>query len=83
MTDEAVTPKHRSELVRRRYLKTGWLIVATGVVIPVLAAVGGYRGWQLTRLGYRREGLPLLVVGAVVFIVRLALWARTGFTTAY
>jgi hypothetical protein len=83
MTDEAFVGKTRSELIHRRYLRTGWLCVAAGVVIPVLAFVGVYRGWQLVRMGQRREGLPLFVLGAVVFFVRLALWARTGFTSAY
>jgi hypothetical protein len=83
MTDETGITKTRSELVHRRFIKTGWLCVAAGVVIPVLAFVGVYRGWHLLRVGNRREGLPLFVTGAVIFVVRLALWARTGFTSAY
>jgi hypothetical protein len=73
----------RRELVLRRYAKTGWLIVAIGVIVPVLAFAGAYRGWRLVRWGRRSEGLPLLLVGGAVFVVRIGLWASTGFTTAF
>jgi hypothetical protein len=82
MGDRVVQPASRAELVRRRYAKTGWIIVGIGVIVPVLAAVGAYRGWRLMRLD-RRSGLPLLLVGGAVFVVRLALWASTGFTSAF
>jgi hypothetical protein len=69
--------------VLRRYAKTGWLIVGLGLLIPVLAAAGAYRGWRLMRWGRSTEGLALLLIGGAVFTVRLALWAHTGFGPAF
>ncbi len=76
-------PAARTELVLRRYVKTGWIIVGIGVVVPGLAFAGAYRGWRLIRRNQRAQGLPLLLVGGVVFVVRIALWASTGFTSAF
>jgi len=83
MDDSATQQASRRELVLRRYAKTGWLIVAIGLIVPVLALAGAYRGWRLVRWGQRPQGLPLLIVGGAVFVVRFALWASTGFTTAF
>ena len=73
----------RAELVLRRYTKTGWIIVGVGVIVPVLAAMGAYRGLRLIRWGRQPQGLPLLIVGGAVFAVRMFFWARTGFTSAW
>lgn len=73
----------RRELVLRRYAKSGWLIIAVGVLIPVLAAAGAYRGWRLIRWGRVDVGGPLLAVGLLVFVVRFAFWAHTGFRAAW
>jgi hypothetical protein len=73
----------RPELVRRRYAKGGWVAVAAGVVIPFLAFSGAYRGFRLWRAGCGNIGLPLLVVGSAVFVLRLGLWASTGFHSAW
>src|ERR1700758_5403257 len=50
MADVGSSPA-RSELLRRRYAKGGWLAVAAGVVIPFLAFGGAYRGFRLWRAG--------------------------------
>jgi hypothetical protein len=83
MSDRAVEPVARRDLVLRRYAKTGWIVIGIGLLIPVLAAAGAYRGWRLVRWGRSSEGIPLLVVGLVVFVARLALWANTGFNSAF
>lgn len=70
------------EVAVRRYRNRGWLFVVVGVLIPGVAALGARRGWRLRRLG-RADGLPLLVLGSAVFVVRLALWASTGFHAAW
>jgi len=66
MSDHAVEPVSRRDLVLRRYAKTGWIVIGIGVLIPVLAAAGAYRGWRLTQWGRSSAGIPLLVVGLVV-----------------
>jgi hypothetical protein len=83
MSDQAVEPASRRDLVLRRYAKTGWIVIGIGVLIPVLAAAGAYRGWRLTQWGRSSAGIPLLVVGLVVFVARFALWANTGFASAF
>jgi hypothetical protein len=70
-------------LVLRRYVKSGWLTILVGILLPLLAAGGAYRGWRLIGWGRRSEGLPLLAVGTLVLLGRLALWAHTGFTSAW
>jgi hypothetical protein len=71
----------RAELVLRRYRNGGWLWIAAGVLVPCLAAWGAYRGFRLWRMGRQLDGLSLLAVGSVVFALRLALWAHTGFSS--
>jgi FtsH-binding integral membrane protein len=68
----------RRDLQLRRYRKTAWIYVGVGVLVPVLAAWGAYRGWRLTRLGRQADGVALLVVGIAAFAVRLVLWIGTG-----
>lgn len=74
MTEHAVSERRpRSELVRRRSLRNGWLLVGIGLLIPVVALIGAYTGWSWRRA----EGgghLALIVTGVGVFVVRLALW---------
>ncbi len=77
---EANTPiaATRAELLLRRYIKNAWLFVLFGVLIPVLAFMGAYRGLRLMRSGRRQQGLPLLLVGSAVFLLRLGLWMQSG-----
>jgi hypothetical protein len=83
MDHEIAESPTRAQLVLRRYRNGGWLAVAVGVLIPFIAAAGAYRGLRLCRWGRSTEGLPLLVAGLTVFGVRLALWASTGFHSAF
>ena len=53
------------------------------LIVPFLAARGAYRGFRLWRRGRTSDGLPLLLCGLVVFVVRLALYASTGFHSAF
>lgn len=74
MTEHAPTARRpRTELVRRRSLRNGWLLVGVGLLIPVVALIGAFIGWSWRRA----EGgghLALIVTGVGVFGVRLALW---------
>jgi hypothetical protein len=53
------------------------------VLIPVVALGGAIIGGRLIHVGHRQLGLPLLAVGLTVFVVRLALFASTGFHSAF
>jgi hypothetical protein len=83
MAQDGVGSGSRRQLVLRRYAKGGWLAIAAGVLIPFLAALGAYRGFRLWRWGQPSSGLPLFAVGGAVFVVRLALFASTGFHSAF
>lgn len=73
----------RRELVLRRYRNGGWLAVAVGVVIPLVAGAGAYRGFRLWRWERSSDGVLLFAAGVIVFGVRLGLFASTGFHTAF
>jgi hypothetical protein len=81
--DQGFGGPSRAHLVLRRYRNTGWMIVAIGLIVPVLAAGGAYRGFRLWRWGRASDGLPLLLVGSAIFVARMALWASTGFRSAF
>jgi hypothetical protein len=83
MQHEMVDSPTRAELVLRRYRNTGSLAVAVGLLIPFIAAAGAYRGLRLWRWGRPSDGLPLMAAGLIIFGVRLALWASTGFQSAF
>lgn len=62
----------RRALLARSTQRTGWLMLAGGVVFPLcgfLAAVAGLTLWQG---GRRRSGAALMVAGAVVCVARTA-----------
>jgi hypothetical protein len=83
MDHEMAESPTRAQLVLRHYRNGGCLAVAAGLLIPFIAAGGAYRGLRLWRWGRSSEGLPLLAAGLIVFGVRLALWAATGFHSAF
>ena len=65
----------RLSLGRRHLLRTGWGLVALGVLVPVLAlARCGHRGRALVRREAARKSPALAVVGLGVFAARLVLW---------
>jgi hypothetical protein len=74
MTEPAAPARRpRSELVRQRSLRTGWILVGVGLLIPFLALGGAYIGWSWRRA----EGgghLALIATGIGVFVVRFTLW---------
>ena len=63
----------RAELLRRRALKEGWLMILVGLLIPFIALGGAAVGWRLRHTD-RRHGVALLIAGLGVFAVRLALY---------
>lgn len=72
VTDQiSLTTQPRSALVRQRALRTAWLCVAAGLIVPVVALWGVRVGWAWRSSGGQ---VPLIVCGLAVFIVRLALW---------
>jgi hypothetical protein len=72
-----------SEPATRRQVRQAWLLIAMGVLIPVIAVGGAIMGGLLIQRGHRSVGMPILVVGLAVFVGRLALFASTGFQTAF
>jgi len=64
----------RLSLGRRHLLRTGWGLVALGVLVPVLALLGAVIGAVLTYGARRRANAALALVGLGVFAVRLVLW---------
>ena len=67
------TLQSRQALLRRRSLRSGWLMVAVGVLVPVLALWGGVVGWRMRHV-VPTQGWALAGIGTAVFAVRLALW---------
>jgi hypothetical protein len=55
-------------------VRSAWGLIAVGVIVPLLAGVGGVLGAILLRGGKRLHGAVLAVLGFGVFAVRLVLW---------
>jgi hypothetical protein len=74
MLDHATDVRRpRAELIRQRSLRSAWIFVAIGLLIPVVALLGACIGWSWRRT----EGgghLPLIAIGVTIFVVRLVLW---------
>lgn len=66
--------RSRGELLERRAIKSGWLCVAVGLLIPLFALGGVYYGVQVARAGRRNAGYTLVAVGLTVFTLRLAFY---------
>ena len=64
----------RFALAERHLVRSAWSLIAIGVIVPLLAAVGGILGAILFWGGKRLHGAVLAVVGVGVFAVRLVLW---------
>ena len=64
----------RADFLARRALACGWLCVVPGAFLPLLALGGVFFGYQASRYGRREAGITLMVAGALVFAVRLALF---------
>jgi hypothetical protein len=68
--------RSRADLLDDRAVKSGWLMVAIGVLVPLLALGGVFYGVQAARNGRRQAGYTLIFVGLLVFTVRMALYLR-------
>jgi hypothetical protein len=64
----------RFVLAERHLVRTAWSLIGLGVIVPLLAGVGGALGAILFAGGKRVRGAVLAAVGLGVFAVRLALW---------
>jgi hypothetical protein len=64
----------RFALAERQLVRSAWVLIAVGVIVPLLAAVGGALGAILFAGGKRLHGAVLAVLGLGVFAVRLVLW---------
>jgi hypothetical protein len=64
----------RFALAERHLLRSAWSLIAVGVVVPILAAVGGVLGAVILAGGKRLHGAVLALLGFGVFAVRLVLW---------
>jgi len=67
------TLRARSDLLARKLLRQGWLLVAFGLLVPPVALVGALYGVAAIRQG-RRSGWTLCLVSISVFTARLVLW---------
>jgi hypothetical protein len=72
-TEPPVIGRPRAELLRRRAFKEGWVAILIGLIVPVVALWAVRVGWNL-RDSQRAQGNALMVVGATVLVVRLALF---------
>jgi hypothetical protein len=64
----------RAELLLRRHVKSGWLCIAIGVIVPILALGGAFYGVRVRLFGRPGMGSALIVVGFTVFLARLILY---------
>jgi hypothetical protein len=64
----------RFALAERHLVRSAWGLIAVGVIVPLLAAVGGVIGAILFAGGKRAHGAILVLVGLGVFVARLVLW---------
>lgn len=71
--DEAA---NRYDVEVRRAVRMAWIALALGVIVPVVALWAAWSGWNLRQVGHP-HGSALLVLGLVVFLVRLALFLPT------
>lgn len=72
MSAAPVIGRPAQELLARKHLREGWLLVLAGVLIPffgIWAAAKGVRVWGISR---SPAAIALIVVGVVVFAARLA-----------
>ena len=64
----------RFALAQRHLVRSAWGLIAVGVIVPLLAGVGGVIGAILFAGGKRAHGAFLAALGLGVFAVRLVLW---------
>jgi hypothetical protein len=64
----------RFALAVRHLVQLAWGLIVAGVLVPILAAVGGVIGAILIWGGNRLHGAVLAVLGLGVFAARLVLW---------
>ncbi|MFP5361761.1 MAG: hypothetical protein ACLGI5_03410 [Thermoleophilia bacterium] len=65
------------ELLARKHLREGWLLVLAGVLIPffgIWAAAKGVRVWGISR---SPAAIVLIVVGVAVFAARLTFYVMS------
>ena len=66
--------KARREVLLDRHVKTGWLLILVGLIVPVIAIGGALYGVGAVRSGRQKMGALLILAGLAVFAIRLTLW---------
>ena len=64
----------RKELQQKKLVRSGWLALAVGLVVPFFALGAALVGLELSRAGLRTPGRVLIVAGLAIFAVRFALY---------
>ena len=66
--------RSRAELLGRRDVRSGWLCILLGLLIPLFALGGVFYGVRVLRDGRRGMGTALIATGFGVFLTRLLLY---------
>ena len=66
--------RSRADLLGKRDVRSGWLCILLGVLIPLFALGGVFYGVRVLRVGKRGMGTALIVTGFTVFLTRLILY---------
>jgi hypothetical protein len=73
MTDQTFSGVRREELVQRKLVRQGWLVLAIGFVVPFLCLWAVGNGRRLLHAG-NAHGWPLIVLGLTIGIGRAVLY---------
>ena len=64
----------RGELLLKRDVRSAWLCLAVGVLIPLFALGTVYYGVRVRRFGREGTGVLLIALGLAVFLLRVILY---------
>ncbi|MEA2386462.1 MAG: hypothetical protein QOJ22_636 [Thermoleophilaceae bacterium] len=64
----------RRDLQVKKLIKSGWLAIAVGLVVPFFALGAAFVGSEVSKAGEKTMGRALIVTGLAIFTLRLAFW---------
>jgi hypothetical protein len=64
----------RRDLQKKKLVKSGWLALALGLIVPFFAIGAALVGLEVSRSGDRTMGRVLIVAGLTIFTLRFALY---------